>query len=105
MGEGNGEERRSGIVMYRVLLRDISNDPHFLDKIPSEFHPEYLTLYDEEETCFQFMNERDGITVVMDMLSSYIHAHQQDYKPYLLDAKRRLEDWRIYDLTIRMQFS
>ena len=59
---------------------EISSDPNFLDKIPEGFHPKYLTLYDEEEECFQFNNERDGIAVVIDMLSYYIEYQKQRNK-------------------------
>lgn len=89
--------------MYKVLLRDISLDPCFLDRIPPEFDPGFYSVYDEEEVAFQFLNEYEGIQVMINLLDAYIQSHDNPYDKHCLDAKKNIELWKMYDMTLRIQ--
>jgi hypothetical protein len=89
--------------MYKVLLRDISLDPSFLDHIPPEFDPGFYVVYDEEEVAFHFLNEYEGIQVMINLLEAYIESQKNHYDIHCMDAKKTLEKWKMYDITLRIQ--
>ena len=89
--------------MYKVLLSDVSLDPVFLDKIPPEFDPGFYVVYDEEEVAFHFLNEYEGIQVLINLLDAYIRSHENPYDMYCMNAKKNIESWKMYDITLRIQ--